>query len=98
MSFVIRGAGVGEGDGDGTGDGLGVCASVLSGRLEAARLAAPSAGSSFTNERLLSEVFVFRLDSIGLSTGAFLRFTGPPTGSSNSPHWDHRPTSNSLRA
>jgi hypothetical protein len=53
---VIRGGGVGEGLGDGRGDGEGVCANAFRGVLFATKLAAPSAGNNFTNDRRLFEV------------------------------------------
>jgi hypothetical protein len=55
--LVTRGAGVGDGLGDGTGVGDAVWANASIGNLETVRLAAPSAGSSFTNVRLGTVVF-----------------------------------------
>ena len=54
----MRGAGVGEGIGEGNGVGVGVCAGVV-GTLDATKLAAPSAGNNFTNDRRLFEVLRF---------------------------------------
>ncbi len=68
----MRGVGVGDGLGDGVG--VGVCASALRGSLVAVKLAAPSAGRSFTNERRLFEVLFFDLLA-RFAESSFLRFT-----------------------
>ena len=68
----MRGAGVGDGLGEGAG--VGVCASAFTGNLVATKLAAPSAGRSFTNERRLFEVLLLDLSLFG--EWFSLRFTG----------------------
>ena len=74
----MRGVGVGDGLGEGVGVGVGVCPSAFSGILVAAKLAAPSAGRSFTNERRLSEVSCFALLFLRFALWLFLGFTGSP--------------------
>ena len=62
----MRGVGVGDGLGVGVGDGVGVWASASSGSVEAVKLAAPSAGSTFRNFRLLFEVLIFFIVFVSL--------------------------------
>jgi hypothetical protein len=56
ISFVIRGVGVGDGAGEGTGVGDGVCATEVNGSCVATKVAAPRAGSDWTNARRLLDV------------------------------------------
>jgi len=60
----MRGVGVGDGLGEGVGDG--VCASASSGSVEAVKLAAPSAGRTLRNFRLLFEVLIFFIVFVSL--------------------------------
>src|SRR5215216_3132341 len=57
ISLVMRGVGVGDGLGEGVGDG--VCARASIGNFDAVKPAAPSAGSTLRNFRLLFEVLFF---------------------------------------
>ena len=83
----MRRAGVGDGLAEGSGVGVGVCANVLSGSFVATSPAAPSAGSSFTNDRRLFEVFGFGSASTVAELG-FFRFTVSPSHPGNICNWD----------
>src|SRR5690349_19821081 len=66
ISLVIRGAGVGDGLGVGVGVVVGVWARASSGSVEAVKPAAPSAGSTLRNFRLLVLVFFIIFMSLWL--------------------------------